>query len=170
MDFWISGFLVIRNGWFSRMPRMPPIISKHSDPKEELSPGSTISLPGYVVSIISCLMSPTGSLSFPTPPSACEPFDPFSDPDSIAHLLDFTPCHAIRVKVRQLFSSAVNPVSRSHRFFLVVSFSRTSFRLTDLNASVALSACLGVSYDEIGITNLSGRVFKFSVSSKAVGF
>ena len=138
LDLWISGdkeWMVLKNA------KNAPISGKHPDHLEVVSPRSTISFSGYVVSVISCLMSPTGSLSFTASSSACEPLDPFSDPDSIAHLLDFTPGYAIRVKVRQLFSSAVNPVSRSHHFFLVVSFSRTSFRLTALNASLAFSAC-----------------------------
>ena len=96
--------------------------------------------------------------------------DPYADPFSIAHHLDFSPGHKIRAKVRLNFATSVSPVSRSHHFFLVVSFGRSSFRLTDLNASLALSACLGVAYDEIEILNLRDRVFKFSVSCKAVGF
>ena len=96
--------------------------------------------------------------------------DPYADPSSIAHILDFSPGHQIRAKVRHLFAISVNPVSRSHHFFLVVSFGRTSFRLSDQNAGLALSACLGFAYDEIEIVNLRDRVFQFAISCKAVGF
>ena len=96
--------------------------------------------------------------------------DPFSDPSSIAHNLDFSFGHRIRAQVRQLFASPVNPVSSLHRFFLVVSFGCASFRLDDLNVSIALSACLGAAYDSLWIHHLNGRVFKFVVANKNVGF
>jgi hypothetical protein len=98
------------------------------------------------------------------------PYDPFGDPQSIAHSLDFSTGHSLRAKVRDLFSTPVNPISSSSRFFLVVSFGRSSFRLNDLNVSLALSACLGAAYDSLDIMHLSGRVYRFSVCSKAVGF
>jgi hypothetical protein len=96
--------------------------------------------------------------------------DPYADPHSIVHLLDFSPGHAIRAKVRELFSTPVNPVSSNSCFHLVVSFGRSVFRLSPINASLALLACLGGAYDSLGVTHLYGRVFRFSVISKAVGF
>ena len=96
--------------------------------------------------------------------------DPFNDPSSIAHLLDFSIGHQFRSKVRHLFASSVSPVSSYRCFYLVVSFGRASFCLDELNVSLALSAVLGVAYDEIGTSVLAGRVFKFAVSSKEVGF
>ena len=101
---------------------------------------------------------------------APERLDPYADPSSIAHSLDFSPGHKIRAKVRHIFSTSVNPISRSHRFFLVVSFGRAVFRLDELNVSIALSSCLGFAVDEIGILHLRDRVFRFEVSCKAVGF
>jgi hypothetical protein len=96
--------------------------------------------------------------------------DPFGDPGSIAHSLDFSHGHRFRAKVRELYSSPVNPISSSGHFFLVVSFGRSGFRLDDLNVCLALSACLGCAFDEIYLSRLSDRVFKFSVCSKVVGF
>ena len=89
---------------------------------------------------------------------------------SIAHFLDFSIGHQFRSKVRHLLASSVSPVSSSSRFYLVVSFGRAAFRLDVLNVSLALSAVLGVAYDEIGTSVLADRVFKFAVSSKQVGF
>jgi hypothetical protein len=48
--------------------------------------------------------------------------DPFSDPSSIAHRLDFTHGHVFRRKVRDTFATSVNPISSSSGFTLVVSF------------------------------------------------
>ena len=70
--------------------------------------------------------------------------DPFNDPSSIAHILDFSIGHRFRSKVRDRFATSVSPISSSHQFFLVVSFGRASFRLDELNVSLALSAILGV--------------------------
>jgi hypothetical protein len=96
--------------------------------------------------------------------------DPFGDPDSIAQTLDFSYGHRFRAKVRDLFSTPVKPISASGHFFLVVSFGHAQFRLDILNASVALSSCLGCAYDEIYVVKLSDRVFKFFVASKSIGF
>jgi hypothetical protein len=96
--------------------------------------------------------------------------DPFGDPDSIAHSLDFSHGHHFRAKVHELFSTPVNPISPSGHFFLVASFGRFGFRLDELNVCLALSSCLGCAFEEIYITKLSERVFRFSVCSKAVGF
>jgi hypothetical protein len=84
--------------------------------------------------------------------------DPLTDPSSIAHSLDFSIGHRFRSKVRDLFSISVSPISASHRFYLVVSFGRASFRLDEINVSLALSASLGVAFDEIGTTRLADRV------------
>jgi hypothetical protein len=48
--------------------------------------------------------------------------DPFSDPSSIAHRLDFTHGHVFCRKVRDTFATSVNPISSSSGFTLVVSF------------------------------------------------
>ena len=96
--------------------------------------------------------------------------DPFSDPHSIAHRLDFSPGHAFRIKVRDDFSTPVNPVSESNGFTLIVSFGRAVFDLTPLNVSLALSACLGAAFDALKVSLVKDRVFKFDVCSKAVGF
>jgi hypothetical protein len=96
--------------------------------------------------------------------------DPFGDPDSIAHILDFSYGHQFWAKVHDLFSSPVNPISALGHFFLVISFGRAQFRLDVLNVSVALSSCLGCAYDEIYVIRQSDRVFKFSVASKHIGF
>ena len=96
--------------------------------------------------------------------------DPFYDPSSIAHWLDFSPRHVFRAKVRDLFATPVNAVSSANGFSMVVSFGRTSFDLNNLNVSIALSACLGAAYDEMRIAPLRGNVFMFDVCSKSVGF
>jgi hypothetical protein len=96
--------------------------------------------------------------------------DPFEDPNSIAHILDFSHGHCFRAKVHDLFSSLVNPILATGHFFLVVSFGHAYFRLDVLNVCVALSSCLGCAYDEIYAIRLSDWVFKFSVASKEIGF
>jgi hypothetical protein len=87
--------------------------------------------------------------------------DPFGDPDSIAHSLDFSYGHRFWAKVRDLFSTPINPILASGHFFLVVSFGRAQFRLDILNAFVALSSCLGCTYNEIYVVKLSDRFSNF---------
>ena len=99
-----------------------------------------------------------------------ESLDPFSDSSSIAHRLDFTPGHAFRSKIRDHFSTPVNPISSSHGFSMIVSFGRASFELSPINVSISLSACLGAAFDELRVVQIKDRVFMFDVCSKAVGF
>ena len=84
--------------------------------------------------------------------------------------LDFSTGLLIKDKVCDNFSTPVHPCPPSTPFFLVVSFGRASFRLDLINVKLALEACLGVDPDQISLIHLSGRTFRFSVYSKAIGF
>ena len=53
---------------------------------------------------------------------------------------------------------------------MVVSFGRSKFKLDVLSVGLALESCLGGSPDDMLVVQLSERVFRFSVASKAVGF
>lgn len=97
------------------------------------------------------------------------PRDPFANPHSIAHQLDFSFGHHFRSQVRNLLQTSVNPVSSSHGFFLVVSFGRSSFHLDPVNVSLALLACTGGAFDSLDVQHIHGNVYKFKVCSKAVG-
>lgn len=96
--------------------------------------------------------------------------DPFNDPHSIAHQLDFSFWHQFRSKVHDLFASTVNPVSPSSGFILVASFGRSTFRLDPVNVNLAISSCTRAAYDAINVIHIAGNVFRFSVCSKVVGF
>jgi hypothetical protein len=59
---------------------------------------------------------------------------------------------------------------RSDGFHLVVSFSRSTFCLDLDHVCIAIQSCLGGYDNDLCITHIRDRVFKFSVVSKAVGF
>lgn len=72
--------------------------------------------------------------------------------------------------IKRKFGCSVSPISRKHGFFLVASFGRCKFRLSPDSVSVMLQATLGGSAADFRVLPLADRVFRFSVSSRLVGF
>lgn len=58
----------------------------------------------------------------------------------------------------------------SSTFIMVVSFGRCIFRLSSESVGFMLQASLGGSADYFSVSQLADRVFRFSISSKIVGF
>lgn len=92
--------------------------------------------------------------------------------ESLLHW-DFSPGLAIESQVSAKFGSMVhfsldNPGS-SKEFFLVVSFSSTSFKLTEESVALALQSCIGGLSMRFRVLQLSDRRFRFSVASNRVG-
>lgn len=63
-----------------------------------------------------------------------------------------------------------DPSLCSSEFFLVLSFGRCKFRLSEISAASILQAVIGGSAPLFRVISLGDRVFRFSVSSQAVGF
>jgi hypothetical protein len=70
------------------------------------------------------------------------------------------------------FGHEVNfyPGSRKRPFFLVATFGRTNFKLDNHTVSLSLQSCFGGSSSLFQVCNLRERVFRFTVSSRSVGF
>jgi hypothetical protein len=73
-------------------------------------------------------------------------------------------------KVRSSFSTPVSPSLDDPSFHLIVSFGRANFRLDANLVGFALQCCLGCTGSDLRVTPIRGRVFKFTVISKAIGF
>lgn len=85
--------------------------------------------------------------------------------------LSFRPGVGVQAAVFQKFGLSVSPVGASPSvFFLVASFGRCKFKLCPLSVGLILQATIGGSASDFGVIFLSDRVFRFSVSSKSVGF
>jgi hypothetical protein len=84
--------------------------------------------------------------------------------------LDFFDGIALAKSIRRKYFSTVHPSRDSGHFIMVVSFSRTSFRLSEDSASLALEAAIGGFCGSLKVSSLCERVFSFVVSSKHVGF
>ena len=89
---------------------------------------------------------------------------------SITLRLDFSPGQAFSKEVRRAGFGSVHPANDRDGFKMVVSFGRTSFRLTVDSASLALEAATGGFCDDLLVSQIHDRVFSFRVSSKEVGF
>jgi hypothetical protein len=78
---------------------------------------------------------------------------------------------AFEKQVRYQFGSSVHfsPSPRAKEFFLVVSFSSTSFALTEESVGLALQCCLGGDRAGFRVYRLSDRRFQFFVASNKVG-
>jgi hypothetical protein len=85
-------------------------------------------------------------------------------------LLDFSPGLDLSSKVRSSFSTSISPSPDDPGFHLAVSFGRANFCLDANLVGFALQSRLGDIGSDIRVTPIWGRVFKFSVISKAVGF
>lgn len=86
--------------------------------------------------------------------------------------LNFRPGKVVEAEIRRKYGSPVchNPSSQSSAFFLVISFGRCKFRLSEWNAALILQSVIGGAAGSFGLYALSDRVFRFSVCSSAVGF
>jgi hypothetical protein len=86
--------------------------------------------------------------------------------------LDFRPSLLFEDDVRRRFASTVCPGSPDcpSTFWLVVSFGRCIFKLDSVSVSHLLQAALGGFAKGFNVSQLADRVFRFAVSSKAVGF
>jgi hypothetical protein len=84
---------------------------------------------------------------------------------------DFSPGLALEDQVHHHFGSPVHfsPSPHAKEFFLVVSFSSTSFPLTEESVGLALQCCLGGLRSGFRVYQLSDRRFRFSVASNKVG-
>jgi hypothetical protein len=86
--------------------------------------------------------------------------------------LDFRPGVLFETDVRRRFSSPVCPGSphSPSAFWLVVSFGRCIFRLDSVSVGHILQAAFGGSARGFMVLSLAERVFRFTVSSRDVGF
>jgi hypothetical protein len=86
-------------------------------------------------------------------------------------LWNFSPGRAVEAQVRRRFHSQVHfsPSSSSKEFFLVVSFSYSSFALSEESVALALQCCLGGHAAGFHVILLSDKCFRFSVASSKVG-
>jgi hypothetical protein len=90
--------------------------------------------------------------------------------DSIALGLDFSHGAVFSSNVRKRFGSTIHPLGSSDHFYMVVSFGRAKFKLSEDSVGIALEASIGGLCDDFMVTQLSDRVFMFSVNAKSVGF
>lgn len=93
-------------------------------------------------------------------------------PSDVADRMDFNVGLQFQDEVRRLYKS---PVHHPHpnaegSFFLLVTFRRFLFRLTEDSVSLALQSCLGGRALDFHVKFLSKNHFRFSVFSKEVGF
>jgi len=84
--------------------------------------------------------------------------------------LSSRPGIGVQKVVRSKFGCSVSPSNQSRAFFLVVSFGRCKFRLSPESVGLTLQATLGGIAADFDVLPLSERVFRFSVSSRLVGF
>jgi hypothetical protein len=87
-------------------------------------------------------------------------------------LLDFRPSLAFEDSLRDALASSVCPARPSLRssFWLVVSFGRYIFKLNSVSVGHLLQVALGGFAAGFEVLQLADRVFRFSVSSMAMGF
>ena len=91
---------------------------------------------------------------------------------NLADRLDFSLRCKFEDEVDRHFGTLVHhsPPSADGSFFLLVTFHRFLFRLTEDSVSLALQACLGGRAAGFHVKFLSTNHFRFSVSCKQVGF
>ncbi|CAD6209206.1 unnamed protein product [Miscanthus lutarioriparius] len=85
--------------------------------------------------------------------------------------LNFRPGHGVQKAIFERFGCPVSPLEFSRtQFFLVASFGRCKFQLSKFSVGLLLQATIGGSASAFGVFHLAPRVFRFSVSSRSVGF
>ena len=84
--------------------------------------------------------------------------------------LDLAPGKEFSEEVQRKFFSTVHPTQHSGHFTMVAAFGRTSFKLSEDSAAVALEFITGGQCDALKVSSLRDRVFSFTVANKKVGF
>jgi hypothetical protein len=141
------------------------VIGRYVRDEDCFTSGSVIHFPSHEVFIGECVISPKVRN-----PSADLPLDDSVRAASRALGLDLAPGQKFKAEVKNKFRSTVHPLGKSNHFLMVVSFGQSKFKLDVLSVGLALESCLGGSPDDMLVVQLSDRVFRFSVASKAVGF
>ncbi|KAM0885808.1 hypothetical protein ACQ4PT_030071 [Festuca glaucescens] len=90
--------------------------------------------------------------------------------DAIAMKLDFSYGFKFKAEVKKKFGTTMHPLGKSNHFLLVVSFGRAVFKLNEDMVGISLESCIGGNCDDLSMKHLNERVYRFSVSSKSVGF
>ena len=92
--------------------------------------------------------------------------------ENLARKLDFSHGKRFRKEIEQLFVSKVHHTlaTPSGSFFLLVTFRRYTFGLTEESVAFALASCLGGAPAGFHVQYQSEHLFCFSVANKAVGF
>jgi hypothetical protein len=93
-------------------------------------------------------------------------------PEELSRKLDFSHGKKFKKEILQLFGSSVHHpnASTAGSFFLLATFRRYTFWLTEESVAFSLASCLGGSPAGFHVQFQSDRHFRFSVSNKAVGF
>lgn len=91
---------------------------------------------------------------------------------ALSKMLNFSHGKKFELEVLHHFGKSVHHPSSDPRgsFFLLATFRRYPFRLTEDSVALALQSCLGGSAPSFHVTELSHNHFCFSVSCKSVGF
>ncbi|KAM0881896.1 hypothetical protein ACQ4PT_032653 [Festuca glaucescens] len=190
--FWkVKEWLLLMNA------KSAPLVGRAIKEGEWIKDGSEVKFPNHRVSVLSCIASPTGDMAemarglnsslTQTTPSMMEvgstslalvmtqqeignDVPSSSVHDALALGLDFSPGLAFARKARSEFYTTVHPARNSLHFTMVVSFGRSTFRLSEDNVSLALESVIGGLCDELKVSILRDRVFSFTVSCKQIGF
>jgi hypothetical protein len=93
-------------------------------------------------------------------------------PRDLVEKLDFSIGDDFAQKVRRRFGAQVHHESPSSRgsFFMLATFRRFLFHLSEESVALVLESCLGGHAPFFHVVEVSHNHFRFSVSSKAVGF
>ena len=84
--------------------------------------------------------------------------------------LSFHPGIDVQDVIKSKFGCSASPITPNRAFFLVASFGRYKLCLSPESVGFILQATLGGITADLSVLALSDRVFRFSVSSRLVGF
>ncbi|KAM0871397.1 hypothetical protein ACQ4PT_039415 [Festuca glaucescens] len=135
-----------------------------------LKTGSILDFKFHRVRIGACLISPPEVRDHAPDVEPIVVSPSMSIHASLAMGLDFSLGSVFKSDVKRKFRSTVHPLGKANHFLLVVSFGRSKFKLDEFSVSLALESCIGGLADDLSVLQLDERVFRFSVSSKQVGF
>jgi hypothetical protein len=132
---------------------------------ENVAPGVSIEMPVHKVIVGNLIEEKTQppQIKIPSSDSSAQVPPPF---------LDFRRGIRFESDIRRKFGYNVSfvPGFRKREFYLVASFGRANFKLDIHTVSLALQACFGGVAAQFHVKILQARVFRFSVSTRAVGF